>query len=307
MQRYTISFRDPSLWDRPISMSDSVYFYDRIYNEYTEQRVGGRITFAHQFDSSWPEELSKLIDGPLMSYVKENRFSVSVNVGARLEGVTVSDLAVGVPVDYTSAQGEHLVTGPRVGVTFDWRDSFLRPTQGGMIDLGAEQDFGDKTFATFSAKASRYFTCLERTDGSGKQVLAVSSQVAFASDSTPVYERFFGGGYGSIRGFAFRGVGPSANNYELGGDFMFLNSLEYQVPIMADDSLFLVAFLDSGTVESSCEIKNYRVSVGLGMRISIPMMGPVPIALDFGVPIVRGPGDQNQLFAFSVGFFGGAR
>jgi hypothetical protein len=33
------------------------------------------------------------------------------------------------------------------------------------------------------------------------------------------------------------------------------------------------------------------------------MLGPVPIALDFGFPIVSAPGDRQQVFSFWVGFF----
>ena len=55
-----------------------------------------------------------------------------------------------------------------------------------------------------------------------------------------------------------------------GGDFMFLNSAEYQVPIRANDQIYLVGFIDSGTVESSVEIRNYRVSVGTGVRFRRP-------------------------------------
>jgi outer membrane protein assembly factor BamA len=33
------------------------------------------------------------------------------------------------------------------------------------------------------------------------------------------------------------------------------------------------------------------------------MMGPVPIALDFGFPIAKAPTDRNQMFQFWLGFF----
>jgi hypothetical protein len=33
------------------------------------------------------------------------------------------------------------------------------------------------------------------------------------------------------------------------------------------------------------------------------MLGQVPIALDFGFPIVRGPNDREQMFSFYVGLF----
>ena len=45
------------------------------------------------------------------------------------------------------------------------------------------------------------------------------------------------------------------------------------------------------------------MSAGFGLRIVVPMLGPVPIALDFGFPIVKGPDDNTQVFSFWLGFF----
>src|SRR5262249_28430628 len=149
----------------------------------------------------------------------------------------------------------------------------------------------------------KYFTIYQRPDGSGRHVLAARSQVAWAGTEAPVFERFYMGGFRSLRGFAFRGVGPNVDGFEVGGDFMFANSLEYQVPLTANDHFYVVGFVDSGTVESRIGIKDYRVSAGVGARIIVPMLGPVPIALDFGFPIVRGPNDHEQLFSFYIGLW----
>ena len=45
-----------------------------------------------------------------------------------------------------------------------------------------------------------------------------------------------------------------------------------------------------------------RVSPGLGLRISVPAMGPAPIALDFAFPVLKADGDNTQVFSFNVGF-----
>jgi outer membrane protein assembly factor BamA len=303
VQRYTVSIREPYLFDRPYSLTTSFYYFERFYEEDIEERLGGRITLAHTLSNTWPDFFTSLFDGPVLSYLKESRYALSVNAGMRLEDVVVSGLTSGAPIDYTSAYGHSLVVGPRFGVTYDTRDSFLRPTTGGIIDASVETDFGTYTYQLANITASRYFTLWERPDGSGKHVLALKSQMSWASSDTPVFDRYYAGGYGTIRGFQFRGVGPDVSNYEVGGDFMFLNSIEYQIPVLANDNLYFVAFCDSGTVESSVEMHNYRVSVGAGMRLAIPMLGPMPLALDFGVPIVRGPYDHTQIIAFSVGFF----
>ncbi len=280
LQRYTVSFREPFLFDRPYSLSASAYYYDRVYNEYTEGRAGGRVNIGHQLNKEW-----------------------TITGGLRLENVNVSNVPFGAPVDYTSVVGNNLIAAPRVAATWDTRDSFMRPTEGGILDLSYEQVFGTFTFPILNAEASRYFTLWQRPDGSGRHVLAARSQVSWAGDDAPVFERFYAGGFRSIRGFQFRGVGPSENGFMTGGQFMFLNSIEYQLPIRANDQLYLVGFIDSGTVESKFELKNYRVSAGVGLRITVPMLGPVPIALDFGFPLAQASTDQTQLFSFWFGLY----
>ena len=69
-----------------------------------------------------------------------------------------------------------------------------------------------------------------------------------------MYDRFYAGGFRSIRGFQFRGVGPFVGEYNVGGTFAFLNSVEYQIPIVPSDSLYLVGFVDSGTVDAQGQI-----------------------------------------------------
>ena len=88
----------------------------------------------------------------------------------------------------------------------------------------------------------------------------------------------------------------------VGGPFEWLNTVEYLFPITADDTLRGVVFTDFGTVESNVSIHQMRVAPGFGLRITLPAMGPAPIALDFAVPVVYAPYDSQQLFSFFVGF-----
>jgi outer membrane protein insertion porin family len=73
-------------------------------------------------------------------------------------------------------------------------------------------------------------------------------------------------------------------------------------PITADDTLRGVVFTDFGTVESNVSINDMRVAPGVGMRITLPAMGPAPIALDFAFPVAYAPYDSKQIFSFFVGF-----
>jgi len=281
LQRYSASWRDPSFLDSPYSLGVSVYYYTRDYNEYNESRLGTRLTVGRKLDQIW-----------------------SVSATLRLEDVGIHDVVSFAPEDFQAVVGDHFLGSLRPTLTRDTRDSIVRPTDGSLVQLSYEQFFGGYTFPQILVEATKFWTIYERPDGSGRQVLAGRSELGWSGDSTPVFERFYAGGFRSMRGFEFRGVGPATAGFEQGGDFIFLNSLEYQVPILANDHLFSVFFMDTGTVESSVEIKNYRVAVGTGLRILLPkLLGPVPIALDLGFPIVKGPEDKEQVFSFWIGFF----
>jgi outer membrane protein insertion porin family len=84
---------------------------------------------------------------------------------------------------------------------------------------------------------------------------------------------------------------------------MFLGSLEYQFPLTADDMLKMVTFVDYGTIEREIELnsRNFRVAPGIGLRVFVPALGPGPLAFDFAYPVNKAPGDESQVFSFSVG------
>src|SRR5262245_58883579 len=218
-QRYTASFREPSLFDTPFSLALSGYFYMRGFLEYTESRIGTRVTVGRQFSRLW-----------------------SANETVRVEGVDVFNIPAGSPPDIANFAGESFLTGFRTAVVRDARDSYLRPTTGSQLEIAFEQAVGSYIFPVATVDFTKYFTLFQRRDGSGKQVLAIRNMVGFAGDSTPVFERFYAGGFRSIRGFAYRGVGPFVNGFNEGGDFTLLNSIEYQVPILANDKLWGVVF-----------------------------------------------------------------
>jgi outer membrane protein assembly complex protein YaeT len=279
LQRYVISLREPFLFDSPYSLTTSGYFYQRFFNEYAEERLGGRFTLGRKVSDYW-----------------------SILGSIRLENVQVDNVSAYAPVDYQEVKGNSFLAGFRLGANRDSRDNLLRPTEGSLIDVSVEQVTGDRNFSLANAEYTQYWTVLQRADGSGKQTLSYHSSLGWASSNTPVFERYFAGGFRSLRGFQFRGVGPDVNGFKVGGDFMFLNSLEYQVPVLANEALSLVGFVDSGTVSPRIDKwDEYRVAAGFGLRLQVPMLGPAPIALDFGFPIVKGKFDNTQVFAIFMG------
>jgi len=158
---------------------------------------------------------------------------------------------------------------------------------------------GSYTFTKFVVDARRYWT-VTRDVLDRKSVLAVRGRMGFIGGDVPIFERFFAGGHGSIRGFEFRGVGPKVGDTYLGGDFLALASAEYSFPIF-EKILTGVLFLDTGTVEETITLTTWRAAVGFGVRFTVPFFGPVPFALDFGFPIAKDSDDEDEFFSFSIG------
>ncbi|MGL6096183.1 MAG: outer membrane protein assembly factor BamA, partial [Fimbriiglobus sp.] len=282
--RYSATWREPYLFDTQFGLTNSAYYFNRFYAEYNEDRLGARATVDYRFQ-----------DSPIWK----------ANGSVRIEGVNIKDPPQWATKAITDDVGYSTVLGLRGGLNRDTRDSYLLPTSGSVLDFGVEQVLGSYSFPIGTFEGSIYQTVAQRNDGSGKQIVAMRSQLSVAGDEAPVFERFYAGGFRSLRGFTFRGVGPFENQLNVGGTFSFLNTVEYQVPLMANDKVYLVGFVDHGTVESGVKITDYRVSVGFGLRLVVPALGPLPIALDFAFPLMKGPSDNQQMFSFYVGWFGG--
>jgi outer membrane protein insertion porin family len=285
LQRYMATFQEPYLFDTRIGMSLSASYFTRFFFDWAEARTGGRIGFGYQFAFA-PD--------------------LSVNAGFRGESVDIYNPRVLAP-DVVNMLGTNGVYGFSTGIIHDTRDSPFLPTQGHLATFEFEQVIGSYVYPRGILEGRQYFLMNERPDGSGRHVLAIGSILGMTGPNTPAYDNFFAGGFNTIRGFAFRGAspkqaGPDGRLATVGGPFQWLNTVEYMFPITADDTLRGVAFTDFGTVESNVSIENMRVAPGFGLRITLPAMGPAPIALDFAFPVVKAPFDDEQIFSFFVGF-----
>ncbi len=281
--RYLISWRQPRMFDLPYSFGVSGHYFQRNYREYDEARGGGAITVGHHFSDQ-----------------------IRTSFGLRLENIHIGDPDKPTPKDLDEVLGDNFVAAVTLGAEHDTRDNPFMPTCGHLASINFEQGFGDFTFPSVTLEGRRFFAITERMDGSGKQVLGLRGTVGFAGDNTPLFERFFAGGFRNFRGFEFRGVGPVGENNDdvhVGGDFMLLGSVEYLIPITADDALQVALFSDFGTVEESVEIDDFRVTAGIGFRVAVPILGPMPLAFDFAVPLHAADTDDEQIFSFTIGIF----
>jgi outer membrane protein assembly factor BamA len=277
--RARIDWREPYLFDRPISLGAGLYLFTRGRESYDETRLGAQSSLGKLFPNRWYGELA-----------------------VRFENVRIDSLDSDAPPEVIADKGDHALIGFKGTLVRDRTDNRWLPSKGDRLSFGYEQITGSETFGKSEASYSRYYTVyMDSLDR--KHILAgrVSGE-AIVGDA-PVFERYYGGGIGDIRGFQFRGISPrSAGTDEpIGGDFKFYAGTEYTFPIYGE-MLRGVLFVDSGTVEDELRLSTYRVSTGFGIRLHIPFLGPVPMSLDFGFPISKDEQDDTQLLSFSFGW-----
>jgi outer membrane protein insertion porin family len=256
--------------------------------------VGGRVSFSYQ----WTDN------------------DVSATISYRSESIRITNVTPDVPdleaVD-AAVHGSNALHGFKLTVANDTRNSAFLATEGHYCEFSVEQVLGTFKYPRATFDARRYFLLHERPDHSGRHVLTAATQLGVTGDGTPIYERFYAGGFSTLRGWDFRGVSPQFDTdpdpmdvgqlVPIGGEFMWVNTLEYLFPLTADDMMHGVVFTDFGTVEPEIDdIRDFRVSAGFGLRITVPAMGPAPIALDFAWPLQKVDGDDTQVFSFFMGF-----
>ena len=279
VSRYVVSYNQPYLFDTNVNFGVSGQFYQRFFNDWVEQRAGGRVSLGYQF-----------------------RPDITGVVALRAEAVDIKDPRILIP-DLQQVLGITQLYSGQFKLINDIRDNTFFPTQGRYIEVSFEQAFGNFAFPKATIDMRKFFTVNQRPDGSGRQVLSLYGFLGVTGKNTPIYERFFLGGIGTLRGFYYRGASPTIDTVEVGGDFATYGTVEYTFPITADDMFRGAAFVDAGIDARTANIggQDVRVAPGLGIRVSVPAMGPAPISIDFAVPVLKSSNDRDQVINFTMG------
>lgn len=196
-------------------------------------------------------------------------------------------------------------------LVYDSRDDELNPTEGFYATLGLEpfQEFEfENTGLIADARAATYFAL----DDEARYILAgrigIGSINGAPRNQIPADRLFYAGGGGSIRGYAYRNVGPrlppgtiingvNVSNEVIGGRSYVDGAVELRAKVT--DKIGVVAFADAGNAflttypDFSEELK---VGVGAGLRY-FTSLGPLRV--DLAIPLNPDAGDPD--FGIYVG------
>ena len=189
-----------------------------------------------------------------------------------------------------------------VNFRWDTSDQLLDPSRGGRMDFQAAPFYDlygeDIFFYKGYARYSRYINISKDPP----LVLALRASLGAMGgaerDKIPADIRFYAGGGGSIRGYAFQSVGPIRDNEPVGGRSLINMSAEVRIKIT--EKIGLVTFIDGGSAFESAFPdfgETLQWGGGLGFRY-FTAIGP--LRLDVGIPINRRP-DIDDPFQIYVG------
>ena len=116
----------------------------------------------------------------------------------------------------------------------------------------------------------------------------------------PASQRFYAGGGGSVRGYAYRTLSPLGPlNHLTGGRSLFEASVEARIKIT--NTIGIVPFFDAGMAFAS-EFPSFKEKIqyaaGLGLRYYTPIG---PIRLDVAAPLNPRKGDKPVALYISIG------
>ena len=302
-----VRYLDPDIFNRylePISLDVGLSRSLRGFRSHDEDRFDKYLKFGRRFG-----------------------FDTFLSAGIVHNDVETSDLSSGgVPTSLQRQDALGMVNLAGFSLEFSTRDldNQLNPHNGWKLSLRNvvfnELLSSDFEYVRSVLDTDFYLATGTKSDGT-EHVLHLELdggiEPTFGSTSeVPYTERFFQGGSNNLRGFEYRGAGArgvdvlgGATRFAAGGESSISGTVEWLYPLYSItqpgtykkiESLRGVIFLDWGVLgpdSTNIDLNDVRASVGFGVGLAYPL----PIQLNFGFPVRRFSGDEQQTFSFSIG------
>ncbi len=293
-QDFVLSFMEPWLLDKPVSLRIDLFKEARTYTDYTQHSTGASLSLGRRFWDYWG------ITGSY-SWSDESYYNVESSI----------------QTDPLFTESEQLKTTGKIGVNFyrDSRDNYLDPRRGSNNSIYAEYAGtalgGDNAFYKVIGDTTWYFPFYFDTD------FSLHGRIGYGHGlqgrPLPLDDRFFVGGMGTVRGLDWGTAGPrfpidengvlvpSPLGDPKGGNKEVVFNAEYTFPLFSAIKLRGVIFSDAGRAYDEGEGINFSklsYTAGGGMRWTSPMG---LIRLEYGFVLNRKEGQRAGKWEFSMG------
>ncbi|MBE9541174.1 MAG: outer membrane protein assembly factor BamA, partial [Proteobacteria bacterium] len=211
--RYTLSFTEPWLFDKPLSAGIDLYDWEYEYDEYIKDSTGGRLKLG------FPLGLDFTRGSVIYTY----------------DDADISDVLETASQIIKDMIGRNVTSSLTLGVSRDSRDRRFNAKKGSVNSFTVEYAGGflggDNYFTKCRARSAWFYPFFWDTAFSMQGKWGYINQRP--GGELPVYEKFRLGGMNTVRGFRYGTVSPidPATGDRIGGEKMMVYNIEFRFPI----------------------------------------------------------------------------
>lgn len=271
-RNYSISFTEPYLFDKPVYFGPDIYRLTREWDEWTTETTGFDLRIGRRWEN--------------------------YTLGFKLltENVKLSEIEI---PSIRSQEGEKRKNSITSYFTYSNLESERFPNKGDKLQLSLEYaGFGGDVDFVKTILENHFYYPFEKIIFHSKTLVGIISEDI---EEIPIYERFFGGGIGTVRGYKERSLGPREEGYSLGGKVIIAQNFEMLYPLYKD-IMYGILFFDFGNVYKEWDgLSDFKKGVGAGIRVNVPVFN-APIEVYYGYGLDAEPGESKSRIHIGMSF-----
>lgn len=283
--QYNIKFVEPWLFDKRISAGLDIYDTEWEFDDYTKHSIGGGVTLGF----------------PLYTPLED---FLTGSVGYNYDDSDISDVSPYAALEIKEMVGTNVTSSMNFGIRWDSRNKPFNTSEGSLDSLTFEYAGGplggDLDFNKYMLRSAWFFPLFWGTN------VMLQGRWGFINgrgQNVPTYQKFRVGGINTVRGFDYGTISPRdpATGDYLGGEKMMVYNVEYRFPLVSEQGVIGLVFLDAGNVftkDDPYTFSGIRKSAGLGIRWYSPMG---PIRLEYGFNLEPKEDEPSGRFEFAFG------
>jgi len=279
---YSLTYKEPYLFDHPVSGTVDLFNQRRDYDTYTEKTVGGDLVFGKNFTEY-----------------------VSGSMNYTLESLYITKLTSNAPVRIQEQAGKSITGSIGGTLARDTRDFYFDPKEGSRsavsVQFANTALGGNNNFIKAILDQGNFFPFYWDTVFSLHA--RYGSADGYNGTALPIPERFYVGGINTVRGFKYGKAGPvdPATNEVLGGNKELIFNAEYIFPLVPEAKVKGVLFYDAGRGfddNERIQISALRLGTGFELRWISPIG---PLRLEWGYNIHPQGTESHSVVEFTIG------
>lgn len=279
-----------------------------------EQSLGAELSLPHWRRPQQTLKLSSSIFREDTDAYNETGASIGVDLTKRRQTTAYRTFGVSLDLSQTKEQvsSNGAVAGRKLNLAtvaglaayaWDFSDNILDPKRGWRLEARGEPTYvvGDTTlpYLKLTTQGSVYLPIGKGASTVLATRVKLGAMLGGSIPDVPASRRFYAGGGGSVRGYAYQAIGPRlSDNTPQGGVSLVETSFELRQKVTQRWSG--VAFIDAGAIgtDKTPRREDFRAGAGFGIRYDL---GFGPIRADIAAPLGRRKGDPAFQIYLSIG------